>query len=251
MRPNFASLLFALALACPLLAAAAPTPEDRLSGVFAAIEANRLDDALKRVDELIRDYPNFRLAHLVRGDLLLARSRPLLTFGNVVKTVPQEKVDDLRAEALVRLLALRDRPESGRLPRSIVQLHPGQRHALLVDSRRSRLYVFANAEGRPRLIADFYYYVLKREGLGLGDAKLLALIGALLGYRALPFVLFVGAFGGALISIPILLWTRRRRAASAPDEPLRHAQVPFGPFLAGAALAYVFVGPRLFAFIAN
>ena len=39
-----------------------------------------------------------------------------------------------------------------------------------------------------RIIADFYYYVLKREGLGLGDAKLLALIGALLGWRALLFV---------------------------------------------------------------
>jgi leader peptidase (prepilin peptidase)/N-methyltransferase len=105
-----------------------------------------------------------------------------------------------------------------------------------------------------RLIADFYYYVLKREGLGLGDAKLLALIGALLGWRALPFVLFVGAFGGALISLPVLLWTRRRSVTAgpeAPDEPLRHAQVPFGPFLAAAAVAYVFFGPRLLAFIAS
>jgi leader peptidase (prepilin peptidase) / N-methyltransferase len=99
-----------------------------------------------------------------------------------------------------------------------------------------------------RIIADFYYYVLKREGLGLGDAKLLALIGALIGWRALPFVVFVGAFGGALISIPIVLWGRRRRPAAAADEPLRHVQVPFGPFLAGAALIYVFIGPRLFSF---
>ena len=44
-----------------------------------------------------------------------------------------------------------------------------------------------------RIIADFYYYVLKREGLGLGDAKLLALIGALLGWRALLFVLMWAA----------------------------------------------------------
>ena len=47
-----------------------------------------------------------------------------------------------------------------------------------------------------RLIADFYYYVLKREGLGLGDGKLLAVIGAVLGWRALPFVVFVGAIVG-------------------------------------------------------
>src|SRR5882672_7953163 len=83
----------------------AATPEDRLSGVFQSIEANRLDEAMQRVDALISDYPNFRLAHLVRGDLLLARSRPLETFGNVVKTVPQERVEGLREEALMRLRA--------------------------------------------------------------------------------------------------------------------------------------------------
>ena len=57
-----------------MLQAYAATPEDRLSGVYQAVEANQLDLALKRVDSLIHDYPNFRLAHLVRGDLLLARA---------------------------------------------------------------------------------------------------------------------------------------------------------------------------------
>jgi leader peptidase (prepilin peptidase)/N-methyltransferase len=97
-----------------------------------------------------------------------------------------------------------------------------------------------------RLIADFYYYVLKREGLGLGDAKLLAVIGALLGWRALLFVLGVGGFAGSLISLPIVIWSRRRQPAAA-DQPLAHTQIPFGPFLAGAALLDVFIGPRLFA----
>lgn len=152
---------FALFLACLALAGAAAaspgrTPEDRLSAVFTAIEANRLDLALKRVDELIADHPNFRLAHLVRGDLLLARSRPLQTFGNVLKTVPQERVEGLRNEALARLRALRQRPSEDRLPRYVLQLHPGQKHAFLVDSRRSRLYVLANDAGRPHLVADFY-----------------------------------------------------------------------------------------------
>src|SRR5450631_2191055 len=96
-----------------------------------------------------------------------------------------------------------------------------------------------------RLIADFYYYVLKREGLGLGDGKLLAVIGAVLGWKALPFVVFVGAFGGAFISLPIALWTRRRDGATTARKPLRHLQVPFGPFLALAALAYLFIGQAL------
>jgi len=69
-------LALALLLAGATVAHAA-TPEDRLSGVFAAIESNEIETALARVEGLLRDYPNFRLAHLVRGDLLLARSRPL------------------------------------------------------------------------------------------------------------------------------------------------------------------------------
>jgi murein L,D-transpeptidase YafK len=154
-------------------AAAAATPEDRLSSVFEAIEANKLDLALKRVDALIADFPNFRLAHLVRGDLLLARAQPLLTFGNVVKTVPQERVDGLREEALARLRAARQRPGEDRLPRYVLQLHPEQKHALVVDSRRSRLYVYANDGGKPRLIAD-YYVTLGKNGIDKtreGDQK--------------------------------------------------------------------------------
>jgi leader peptidase (prepilin peptidase)/N-methyltransferase len=95
-----------------------------------------------------------------------------------------------------------------------------------------------------RLIADFYYYVLKREGLGLGDGKLLAVIGVALGWKALPFVVFVGAMLGSIITIPIVVATRRR---SASPESLRDVQVPFGPFLALGALVYLFGGRELLA----
>jgi murein L,D-transpeptidase YafK len=154
--------LFSLLLVCATALGA--TPEDRLSTVFQAIEGNRLDEALQRVDALIREYPNFRLAHLVRGDLLLARARPLETFGNVAKTVPGEKIDGLREEALARLRAVRSRPGEDRVPRYVLQLHAEQKHVLLVDSRRSRLYVFSNAKGRPQLVAD-YYVTLGKNGV--------------------------------------------------------------------------------------
>src|SRR3954468_17326318 len=161
----FRGVAFALVAGLSFVASAAePTPEDRLSAVFEAVEANQVDAALKRVDALIRDYPNFRLAHLVRGDLLLARAHPLQTFGNVAKTVPQDKIDGLRAEALARLRAHRQRPGEDRLPKLVLQMQPQQKHALLVDSRRSRLYVFANDNGRPRLIAD-YYVTLGKNGM--------------------------------------------------------------------------------------
>ena len=165
--------LFAVLFCVIGAVAAAPTPEDRLSRVFESIETNRLDEALTRVDALIREYPNFRLAYLVRGDLLLARARPLQTFGNVEKTVPFEKIEGLRDEAHARLRALRERPAEDRLPRSVLQLHAGQKHVLMVDSRRSRLYVFANANGRPKLVAD-YYVTLGKNGIDKakqGDQK--------------------------------------------------------------------------------
>jgi murein L,D-transpeptidase YafK len=157
------------ALAKTLSAAPAHTlsgagPERGLTGVLEALDANRLDLATQRVEAVIAAHPNFRLAHLIRGDLLLARARPLETFGNVPKTVPREKVDDLRAEALLRLRAVRDRPNGERVPRYILQMHADQRYALVVDSRRSRLYVFENAGGvyhvtanLPRQkLSDFY-----------------------------------------------------------------------------------------------
>jgi murein L,D-transpeptidase YafK len=151
-------------MVCWMTGARAATPEDRLSGVYQALEANKIDVALRRVDELIRDYPNFRLAYLVRGDLLLARARPLQTFGNVAKTVPQDKLDGLREEALARLRAQRSRPADGRLPRFVLQLEPQQKHVFVVDSRRSRLYVFANEGGKPQLVAD-YYVTLGKNGM--------------------------------------------------------------------------------------
>ncbi|MEX2239178.1 MAG: L,D-transpeptidase family protein, partial [Burkholderiales bacterium] len=162
MRRAAALLRLAAAALLLPLGSLASSPEPALSGVVEAIEANRLDLALQRVEKLIAEHPNFRLAHLIRGDLLLARARPLQTFGDVVKTVPREKVEDLRAEALARLHALRERPRAERLPRAILQLHPGQKHALVVDSRHSRLYVFENVDGRPHYLADYYVSLGKR-----------------------------------------------------------------------------------------
>ena len=102
-----------------------------------------------------------------------------------------------------------------------------------------------------RLIADGYYYLRGREGLGLGDGKLLAVVGALLGWKALPVVVFAASLLGVLVSLPLLWWGARqkRRDGSQPphEEPesLRYSQVPFGPFLAASGVAYVLLFERL------
>lgn len=97
-----------------------------------------------------------------------------------------------------------------------------------------------------RAIADGYYMVTKREGLGYGDGKLLAVVGALLGWQGVVASLFLGSILGSVIGVSALAILRARNRANADSEgggSLRHVELPFGPFLAAAALVYVFLAP--------
>lgn len=133
-------------------------PESQLVGIFKEIESNRLDLALQKTEALLAQHPNFRLANLIKGDLLLARTKPIDNFG-ALNGAPLDKVADLRAEALVRLSGYRDKPEARFIPRYLLQMQASQRYAIVVDTQRSRLYVYENDVangGRPRFVADYY-----------------------------------------------------------------------------------------------
>lgn len=130
-------------------------PEPQLAKIFALIEQNRLDDALLQCEALLRHFPNFRLAHLIKGDLLLARARPLQDFG-AASGAPREKVADLREEALARLKAYRGKPPANFVPRYLLQMRPDQEHAFVIDTSKARLYIYANDNGTPRFVADYY-----------------------------------------------------------------------------------------------
>ena len=107
-----------------------------LARILAAIEQNKLDSALQQTEALLKQYPNFRLAHLIKGDLLLARGKPLATFGNA-KNAPEEKLTDLREEAVARLKAYRDRPsDAGYVPRYLLQMQSDQKHAIVIDTQK-------------------------------------------------------------------------------------------------------------------
>jgi len=82
------------------------------------------------------------------------------------------------------------------------------------------------------LIAVIYQRLTKREGIGLGDVKLLAMIGAFLGWKSLLFVLFLSSLLGSIVGLLIIL----RKGGN-----LKYA-VPYGPFLSLAAVAYIFLG---------
>jgi len=119
------------------------------------ISANRLGTALTEIDKVIGTYPNFRLAHLIKGDLLLARRQPITTVGNA-EHAPLARIEDLRDEARVRLARYHTARPGAQVPRYLVQLDAEQRHALVVDTSKSTLYVFEHRNGELRYVADYY-----------------------------------------------------------------------------------------------
>ncbi len=136
------------------------SPDALISKALQDIRASRMDDALREVNRAIALRPDFKLAHLIRGDLLTARMRPLAGLGAASKG-PSASLDDLRDEARVRLLRYIDQPAADLLPRQILQLAPHQKYALLADTSRARLYLFENIDGVPRLKSDFYMTIGK------------------------------------------------------------------------------------------
>ena len=130
-------------------------PEIMLIDVYKALAANRLRDAQAKADALVAAYPTFRLGHLVRGDLLLLHTRPIKTFG-AAPNAPADKLNNLRDEAIVRLKSLRERPDPELIPRAILQMRDDQKNILLVDAKRSRLYVYQRVNGQLKLTSDYY-----------------------------------------------------------------------------------------------
>lgn len=79
------------------------------------------------------------------------------------------------------------------------------------------------------LVAYIYYVFTGREGLGGGDIKLLAFIGSILGWKAIPFVVLGSSMLGAVAGL---------LAARGSKEGLK-TMIPFGPFIAFAAFLYL------------
>ena len=107
------------------------------------------------------------------------------------------------------------------------------------------------------LVAWTYERVTGVEGMGLGDVKLLAMIGAFLGWQAIPSILVIASVTGSVAGLAVMLSAggRERRArvvrrlgrrALLPfmRRTARRTEIPFGPFLAFGALLLLF-WPRL------
>jgi len=86
-------------------------------------------------------------------------------------------------------------------------------------------------------VAFGYRLLTGKEGMGMGDLKLLAMIGAFLGWQAILPVVFIASLAGSLIGIPLML-------LKGADGKLA---LPFGPFLSLAATVYLFWWGDLFS----
>ncbi len=137
-----------------------------------SISNNRLDVAMNEVDSVLKTEPNFKLAQLVKGDLLLARTRPLTTLGDAT-TPPADRMAGLRDEARARLQRFQEQSPSTTSPKYLWQLDAEQRYAIVIDTSKSTLYLFKNENGEPRYVADYYITSGKKgsEKLSEGDQK--------------------------------------------------------------------------------
>ena len=133
--------------------------EVRLLDVYRLLSAGRGREALSRVEALVNDHPNFQLAQLVYGDLLMARTHALSAKGGgapLKDVAARQRLEQLRLEASRRLDAFRYRPRAGYVPAPFVELPLSSRHAIAVDISKSRLYLFENTAQGLKLLSDHY-----------------------------------------------------------------------------------------------
>jgi murein L,D-transpeptidase YafK len=147
-------------------------PEAMLVRALLDISDSKFSSAFDHIDSLITANPNFRLAQLVKGDLLLSRTRPIKSIGNA-SGGSVEQVAGLRDEARARLVRSQIAPSPELAPRYLLQLPESQKLALVLDSTKSTLFVFENTGKIPRYVADYYVTIGKNgmEKLREGDKK--------------------------------------------------------------------------------
>ncbi|MDI1261490.1 L,D-transpeptidase family protein [Aquabacterium sp.] len=150
--------------------------EARLLEIYRLIGAGQGKVALKKAETLVEDVPNFQLAQMVYGDLLLSQTAPLKAMGSAPSDLTErapQRIEQLRTEAERRLVSLRERPPADALPAQFIEIPPSTRHAIAVDASRSRLYLFENGPNGLRVVADHYASIgrLGAEKAAQGDQR--------------------------------------------------------------------------------
>lgn len=84
-------------------------------------------------------------------------------------------------------------------------------------------------------IAYLYFLIRKIEGMGGGDIKLLAMLGAFLGWQSLPFIFLFSSLTGSIVGVGAMFVQKKGG----------QTRIPFGPFLSLAGICYMFFSEKI------
>ncbi len=134
-------------------------------------QAGDLNGAIAELQQLTVRAPKFQLAHLVLGDLLLARFDQVQAIGTnkLLKGIDSDQerhISKLQSEARARIQGYLSLLEGAKVPRALLTLSDSTQYALVVDKHKNRLYVYHNSGPGlpPRLVDDFYVVLGKKRG---------------------------------------------------------------------------------------
>lgn len=143
-------------------AKAASTTEELMVKSLMAISAGDIQKALDTLDQILANTPNFKLAQMVKGDLLMARGLQFQNFGT--PNPGSEDVAGYRDEARKRIERYLAKDTHSYIPEPVWQLDENQHYVFLVDANKSRLFVYRNDKGTLQYNADFYVTIGKNGG---------------------------------------------------------------------------------------
>lgn len=119
--------------------------------------------AFNTINELIRAAPNFKLAYLIRGDLLTAQGRGLEAFGatSIDGATNKDELNGLRDEARTRIEYYLSTKKISQQPNLLVQFGADQSHLIVVDTSKSRLFLYKKVDDGLQYVADYYVTIGK------------------------------------------------------------------------------------------
>ena len=149
------------------------TVESLLIKTLELISNGKLTQANKVNDELIILAPNFKLAHLIRGDILSAYSMSIDNFGGSAVKINSGKVIELKKEAQRRIKGYLSSHNNNKLPKFNILPAEKDKYLIYVDMDSSRLFVFENNQRKYYYLSD-HYVSIGKNGYGKrfeGDKK--------------------------------------------------------------------------------
>ena len=139
---------------------AEPLPEELLIMSLDKISQGDINEAINNINTLIQQVPNFKLAHLIHGDLLTARSGDLNYFGGRVNKSNPDVVNDFKEEASRRIKNYLQNSQNVS-PDFNLQLSHKYKYLIYVDVKSSRLFTYKNDNGRLVFNSDHYVSIGK------------------------------------------------------------------------------------------